>query len=353
MKRPRRRLVAHLRYLVALAKRFRVTLILVGILFLVLPHVYIALYVKPDGHRIGYGEALHHIYFLLFGQPSLEYVDNALIEVLNLLIPPFGVAIIVDGVVRFAYLYFAKHRDDKEWVAVMSQTFRDHVIVCGAGRVGYRVTTQLLALGREVVVIDKAEAATFVSTLRDQGVPVLIDDINNPKTLSRTNAKGAAAIVCATNDDLANLNVALDARMLNPSIRVVIRLFDDDLVARVRDNFRAEALSTSSLSAPAFALAALDPRIVHSFHVGAHLMVVSQFTAIRGLPGMTIGELRDRFGGLTLAIRRAGKPEELHPRNEVTIAQGEVLTVQSTYEDYRRLRELTDEKAPPLSAHGS
>lgn len=346
-----RRPVVHLRYLAAILPRFKVTFALAAVLFLLIPHVYVGLW--PGAQELRYGQALHHVYFLLFGQPSLDYVDSFPIEVLNLLIPPLGIAIVVDGVVRFAYLYFAKHRDEKEWVTVMTRAFKDHVIVCGGGKVGYRVVSQLLALGREVVVIEKDESTAFVSTLRDAGVAVLVDNVNNPQSLSRVNVGDATAIVCATNDDLANLNVALDARRLNSRIRVVIRMFDEDLAARVRDNFQAEALSTSALAGPAFALAALDPRVIHSFQVGPHLMVVSHFLAQKALPGMSIGEVRDRFGGLTLAIQRPGGAEELHPRNEVRIASGEVLTIQSSYEDYLRLRELTEEKLPPLSARSA
>ena len=143
-------------------------------------------------------------------------------------------------------------------------------------------------------MVEKREDAAFVAVLRDQKVPVLIDDIRSPQCLPRTNVREAAAIVCATDDDLANLNVALDARRLNPDIRVVIRLFDDDLVAKVRDTFKAEALSSSALAAPAMALAALDPRILHSFQVGAHLMVVSRFVAGAAARRADGGDLRDR-----------------------------------------------------------
>src|SRR5262249_55762099 len=165
--------------------------------------------------------------------------------------------------------------------------------------------------------------------------------------LTRTNIERAWGIVCATDDDLANLNVALDARRLNPRIRVVIRLFDDDLVHKVRDTFRAEALSSSALAAPAMALAALDPRIVHSFHVAEHLMVVSHFLAQKGLPGMSIAELRARFGVLTLALRRAAAPEQLPPGGEMRIAPADVLTVQCEYRRYLQLREHTAEVEPP------
>ncbi|HVE86106.1 MAG TPA: NAD(P)-binding protein, partial [Myxococcales bacterium] len=327
-----RTFAANLRYLWALVARFRVTVILGTILFLAAPLAFRLLYVGPGGERITYGAAIHHVYFLLYGQPSLPYVGIPVLEALNVAIPPFGIIVLVDGMVRFAYLYFAKHRDDKEWIAVLSQTMRGHVVVCGAGRIGFRVCEQLLTLGREVSVIEKREDAPFVAILRDRGVPVLIDDIKSPGSLKRTNVEGASAIVCATDDDLANLNVALDARKMNPGIRVVIRLFDDDLVAKVRETFKAEALSSSALAAPAMALSALDPRILHSFQMNGYLLVISRFTADHGLPELTLSEVRDKFGGLTLALERTGTEEVLHPRGNTRVERGDVLTLQLQYE---------------------
>ena len=351
MLRPQRRVRANLRYLWALLARFKVNFAAAAVLFLAMPPVYVWLYRNPDGTGISFGRALHHVYFLLFGQPSLDYVSNLPIEVLNLLIPPCGIAIVVDGIVRFAYLYFAKRRADKEWITVIAQSLKDHVVVVGAGRIGYRVVSQLLALRKDVVVIDSSETASFVSVLRDLNVPVLIEEVKTSEALQRTcNIEKASAIVCATNDDLANLNLALDARRANPRIRVVLRLFDDDLVARVRDNFQAEALSSSALAAPALALAALDPRIIHSFQVTAHLMVVSQFVAARGLTGLTVSEVRDRFGGLTLALHGLDGVEHLHPQGPTKIVAGDTLTVQSQYESYLALRQFTGEAVPPMSA---
>jgi Trk K+ transport system NAD-binding subunit len=325
-------------------------MVLAVVLFGLGPVVYHVRHVGADGHRVSLGKALRHVYFLMYGQPSLD-VDDSFLMLLDMVIPPVGIVLLADGMVRFAYLFFAKHRQDKEWFEVIAETLQGHVVVCGAGRVGFRVVAQLRALGKDVVVVEKREEATFVAVLRDEQVPLLIDDIRSPQCLPRTNVKKAAAIVCATDDDLANLNIALDARRMNPDIRVVIRLFDDDLVAKVRDTFKAEALSSSSLAAPAMALAALDPRIIHSFRIGSHLMVVSVFDAREGLPGMTISEVRDRFGGLTLAMRRKGDGQEwLHPRGETRIQPGDTLTVQAEYKDYRQLRAFTMEPEAPVWA---
>lgn len=337
---------ANLRYFRALARRFRFTLGLAAALFLGAPLLVAWIWRGPAGERVGYGASLHHVYFLLFGNPSLPYVDSLAMEALNVAVPLLGIAVLADGVVRFGYLFFAKQANDKEWIAVIAQTLEGHVVVCGAGRVGYRVTSELRELGREVVVVDKREDASFVATLRDLGVPVLIDDITSPKALERCNAAAASAIVCATDDDLANLNVALDARRLNPGVRVVIRLFDDDLAAKVREGFGAEALSSSGVAAPAMALAAVDPRILHSFRIGNQLMVVSPFQAGAALAGLSVAELRDRFGGLTLSLRRAGS-EQLHPEGASAVLAGDVLTVLSRYEDYVALRRFTGEEAPP------
>ncbi len=345
----RRRFVPHVRYFRALLGRFRITLAMAVALFGLLPMVWVALYRSPGGGRIRYGEAFHHVYFLLFGQPSLPYVPNVFLEALNVLTPPLGIALVLDGLVRFAYLFFAKHKSDKEWIAVTSETMRDHVVVCGAGRVGYRVVAQLVELDREVVVVERNEDAAFVAALRDAGVAVLIDDIRSPQCLPRTNVAKAAAIVCATDDDLANMNVALDARKLNADIRVVMRLFDDDLVAKVRDAFQAEALSTSALAAPALALAALDPRIQHSFRIGGELMVVTHFRVGRALLGMKVSALRDRFGGLVLARQQGSSKQQLHPPGETTMVEGDLLTVQATYREYLALRIFTGEELPPRS----
>ena len=69
---PRRRLVTNFRYLLALMKRFRTTLMLTALLFLGAPPVYQWRCRVPGGEPVRAGKALEHVYFLLFGQPSLD-----------------------------------------------------------------------------------------------------------------------------------------------------------------------------------------------------------------------------------------------------------------------------------------
>lgn len=333
----RRTALIWLRYLRVLGFQFRSTLGLAFAVYGLAPLLFVWRYRGPDLAGVGYGEAFHHVYFLLLDGPSFGYLDDPFLEFLDLAIPPLGLAVLADGALRLVGLLAARRRNAKEWIAVVASTYQGHVVVCGGGRVGYRVAQQLLALGRDLVLIERNQAGPFVSSLVDAGVPLLIDDIRSKATLARANLAGASAIVAVTDDDLANLNVCLDARRLNPGIRVVIRLFDEDLLSTTRGLLDAEAISTSAFAAPHIALTALDPAVLHSFQVGGHLMVVCRLPVSPRMTQETVKDLRDVHGALTLAIHRDGS-EELHPPGPTRLLAGTSLTVQAEWGDWNRLQ---------------
>jgi Trk K+ transport system NAD-binding subunit len=290
------------------------------------------------GKPISWSRAVFGAYFLLFAQSITEIPDYGPLEALFAVIPPLGIVTVAEGLVRFAFLFFAKTRNDKEWFAVLAQTLKDHVIVCGAGRVGFRVFEQFVKLDVPMVVIEREEEAPFVSAIRAQGVPVLIEDVRSTRALEQANIKAARAIICATDDDLANLNIALDARRLSPRIRVVMRLFDDDLVAKTKEAFQVEAFSTSALAAPALAAAALDPQIRNSFEVGGRLMVIAELQVDASLEGQTVADLRDQCGALVLHLVHADGSVRFDPAGAVRLGRGDRVTVQATLPAYRELR---------------
>lgn len=341
-------LAADVRYLRALLRQFRVTFALVLGLLGAVPLLYVWGWRGPGGERVTWGAALHHVYFLLFGNPSLPYTESASMEALNVLVPLLGVAVLADGLVRFSHLFFARRGSTREWIAVRTQGMDGHVIVVGAGRVGYRVSEQLRALGQEVVVLESRADAPLAGALREEGVPVLVENAQNPGALGRCNVARASAVVCATDDDLVNLNVALDARRANPSVRVVIRVFDEDLAEKVREGFGAEALSASGLAAPALAISALDPRVRHSFQAGEHLFVVSEFAAREALAKLTVADLRGKFGALTLSLERNGVTRP-YPPGDAHVFAGDRLLVQAHWPDYQRLREHLGEAEAPTA----
>ena len=336
---PRRRtLHAQSLYLWTLLKRFRFTFFMLLVLVFgggTLLHILLARAGKP----VGLGRSFVAAYFLLFAQPIIDLPDNGPVEILAVLIPPLGITAVAEGLVRFAYLFFARERNDKEWFSVLAQTMNDHVIICGAGRVGFRVFEQLQKLAVPMVVIERDETKPFLSEIRAAGVAVLVEDVRAAGALARANIKKARSIVCATDDDLANLNVALDARKLKAGIRVVMRLFDDDLVEKTRVSFEAQAFSTSALAAPALAMAALDPSIKNSFEVGGRLMVVAELTMQGPICGKSVAQPRDESSVLVIHLVRKSGETIFDPAGQCCFGPGDVVTVQATLMAYQGLRE--------------
>ena len=61
--------------------------------------------------------------------------------------PLAGFILLGEGVVRLSLLMISRRRGEKEWPLVTASTYRNHIILCGVGRLGYRVLEQLRRAG--------------------------------------------------------------------------------------------------------------------------------------------------------------------------------------------------------------
>lgn len=146
-----------------------------------------------------------------------------------------------------------------------------HVIVCGVGHLGVRTIIELRAREEEVVAIGPTDEAE--ETLANLGVRLVVGDPRQPRVLRDADVVGAGAIVMTGDDDLANLNTSLAATELNPTIRIVMRLFDQEVGAHIPDLFPdAVALSSSALAAPGFVSAAIDGEAGSRFQLAGRVL---------------------------------------------------------------------------------
>ncbi len=131
------------------------------------------------------------------------------------------------------------------------------MVVCGVDHLGLRTIDELRLRDEDVVAIGPTN--DLEEPLAAQHVPLIVGDHRLPKTLRAAGIQDAGVIVLTSDDDLGNLNTALAASEINPRIRVVIRMFDQELGAHIPQLFPdAVALSSSALAAPGFVSAALD-----------------------------------------------------------------------------------------------
>lgn len=128
-----------------------------------------------------------------------------------------------------------------------------HVLVVGGGSVGFNVIKQLLDMGEKPVILDKTLDGRYSQHIVDLGVPYLVGNAKDEQNLYRAGLGQCKALICVTQDDLTNLEVGLDARTSRPDLRVVLRIYDQNLANNLKDAAAIKyTLSMSNIAAEEF-----------------------------------------------------------------------------------------------------
>jgi voltage-gated potassium channel len=330
----------------ALVRQFRVSLLVFSTLLVVGTLALRLFYIHPEtGQHISWAEAFHATFMLTLTEAILPFPKAPGLQILLLAIPFIGIATVVDGVVRFGVALVNRRERKEAWQVAIASTYRNHIVICGLGKVGYRVARELLRLGEEIVGIEHDLDAPFLEDLRKLNIPVLLGDARKQEMLEKARVQVASAIVVCTQHDLTNLDIALDARELNPGIKVVMRMFDAQLAERVQHGFGIRtAFSTSALAAPVFAAAATRATIDQSFYLDDVLMNVARATIRDGsaLEGRTVAQVEQDLD-LTVVLHRGQDSVDPHPAPGVILRVGDCVTVFASLESLARLREMSGE----------
>jgi len=185
----------------------------------------------------------------------------------------------------------------------------DHVIVAGLGNVGTRVVGQLHDLGIDVVCVDKSETASGLAMARRLGMRVVIGETHREDILRAAGVGTCQALVSVTNSDSVNLETALHARALASDIRIVLRLGDADLAARVQRSVgNTISRSVAYLAAPSFAAAMLEHQVLRTIAVGRHVLLIADLGVGAGseLDGAAVQQVHQSGLLRLLAVEPAG-----------------------------------------------
>jgi Trk K+ transport system NAD-binding subunit len=206
------------------------------------------------------------------------------------------------------------------------------VILCGLGRVGSRVLEYLLAADFPIVVIDNCCAADDARLGRARFVK---GDCRRREVLEQAGVVGARGVLVLTSDDLVNISTGLMVRSLDPEVRVVLRMFNQNLIPRLgKAVHNVFALSTSVLTAPLLALTALTGQALGAFRLDDGpdgRRQVAEVTVGPASPvlGRTVGEVTQSRQALLLAHLPANAAPRflLDVAPEARLAAGDRLVV--------------------------
>lgn len=273
-------------------------------------------------------EAIYLVLTMTFLQSSAGFPVAWYLQVFYFLMPVFGIGILAQGLADFGILLFNRRLRGKEWEMAVASTFSNHIVLVGLGHLGYRVVKHLHEIGEEVVAIELNPKRDLVESVRSLDVPVLQEDATRDSVLAAAGIKLARTIILCTQNDALNLQIAVKARSLNPTIQVVVRIFDGEFAESLRKQFGFDALSATGMAAPVFAYAATKIDITPPINIEGRPNSLAKLKIENKslLAGREIGAIEDQYQ-VSMVYIASNDERHYHPTSSQVVKAGDTIAV--------------------------
>ena len=215
-----------------------------------------------------------------------------------------------------------------------------HYIVCGIGRVGSNVAAELSHTNRDYVVIEEDAHAVDVYRASHPDVMFLLGDAVDDDTLRRAGIAEAAGVFAVTGDDSKNIVIALSAKQLNASTRVVARVHDIRNTDKARRAGADEIVSPDFTGGMRIASAMIRPHAVNFMDQMLRRddgLRVEEVLVPQGFTPRRLGEFELRSRDYVLVATHEGGRWTFNPDASHELRPGHALIVMATSEGRARL----------------
>ena len=238
-----------------------------------------------------------------------------------------GIGTLTRALLEFELLRFFGRRRMERQIARLS----GHYIICGAGRVGYSAARELARKPSQFVIVESDQS-------KADGLPsdwlVILGDATKESTLMNARIEEAAGLVAATTTDAGNIFIVLNARSLNPKLKIIARASEEESAKHLTKAGANTVVSPYAFAGHLIAQGLLRPNVVDFLSLttgrdGDHEMVIEEIAVRPGssLAGSTIGEsgIHRNYGVIVLAIKRADGNTRFNPHARDEILEGDYL----------------------------
>jgi len=238
-----------------------------------------------------------------------------------------------------------QRRFERRRIGRMLEDISGHFILCGHGRIGSIIAEELEAQGVPFVVIerDPQRAQQF----RARGWIGLEDDASREDVLMRAGIHRARCLIAAVGTDAENVYTVLTARVMRPDLYIIARVESDDAEHKLKRAGADRVISPYQIGATHMVQTALRPAVVDFVQLATrsgHLDLsmeqvhVSERSSLVGQSIVDAG-IRQKFGVIIVAIKRADGAMEFNPPPEAVIRSGDELVVLGGPQSVKSLEE--------------
>lgn len=251
------------------------------------------------------------------------------------MISGFGVALYT-AFASFEYLVDLGEVRRRKLMQTQIGELRDHVILCGWGRVGRGTWNALESMKVDVAVIesdpDRADAAEAAGALAIRG------DATHNDVLELAGIHAAQSLIACVADDSDNLVIALSAKALRAELRVVCRATDLESDRKFRLAGADAVVAPQAVGAERLALMAMQPELAQIFDIvvaGSPVEFHVEELDVEpdsGVAGKTIRDsnIRQDTGALILAVEGQKERILINPGPDLRLGVGDRMVVVGT-----------------------
>jgi len=227
----------------------------------------------------------------------------------------------------------------------MLEALQNHFIVCGYGRIGSLIAEELHRQRVPFVIVERNPER--VHAVMERGWVAVAADASHEDVLVRVGVHRARGLIAAVGTDAENVYAVLTARVVRPDIFIIARVESDDAEPKLRRAGADRVVSPYHIGASHMAQSALRPAVVDFLQLATssgYLDLSMEQVRIQersALVGRTIVDagIRQTYGVIIVAIRRADGSMEFNPSPDATIQAGDEMVVLGRPESVKALGE--------------
>ena len=225
----------------------------------------------------------------------------------------------------------------------MLEHIKDHFILCGYGRIGAIIAEELHQQGVAFAIIERQPER--VRTAVERKWLTLEADASREEALAKAGIHRARGLIAAVGTDAENVFTVLTARVMRPDLFIIARVESDDAEHKLRRAGADRVISPYQIGATHMVQTALRPAVVdfvqlatssERLDLSMEQVHIQNDSALANHSLVDAG-IRQKFGVIVVAIKRAGGAMEFNPPPEAIVRPGDELVVLGRTESVKAL----------------
>ena len=302
--------------------------------------------------------------FMILGDESWSFLDALYMAVITLstvgfsevhplteaqriwtiLIISFGIGLVLYAFSQAAQFILNFDLLRRRRMEYKASQLRNHFIVCGFGRMGKVICSELSSQNLSFVIIDSN--SDKINNIREAGLTYVQGDATMDETLKKANLKDAKGLVVVLSSDSDNLFVTMSARTMNPELFITSRCSVDSNTVKLKRAGADKVVNPYIAGGHKMADLLVEPALEDSVELmtpkeNLDLAIEEiKVSALKGFSGKSIRNagLREEYGLLIAGVIEESGEVIISPGPDIMLENNQILMLMGEKEKLKSLK---------------